>query len=502
MSPGGRRVPFSGTPVVHLRLAGHARAFARRQARFNGQSSRAYLTTGLMTHPAGFCCKCISRDDLLACTPCADKVPADCPLVSICKLCARDPVACASFGSIDAAAAVFTCTSCARAAAILASKSAITPLSLPSPERFITLAEAHTPWMFSLLSATADAKRTALSILKREHTDRESAVACAIAADVSKSQAITTLMAQQGDPSVDPKVKAISKNAIDIFARQHLPHIKFRNLLDPQHGGSMERALTHFRSFDAHAEPLVRALAAERLFILKEIIKAHLPPPSRKAGEHRVVPSEALLLGLFVLRRLSREVKDAAAAPSEASTLFAEYYGSIVSTACVDLVAVRAPAPSPVGTHSHADATLGTTAPKASKRSRHDAKRTPFPCVDTPASLEEARRILDDAGNEYLGFCRNCYLALRGKVKHPLRECKALKHPCLLKCSTELCNGATHWRADCPNLKPLSASRKARRAPVFFRKGIETRVFPFCWVHPFLPRRPFFANLSSFVYRF
>ena len=53
----------------------------------------------------------------------------------------------------------------------------MTLFSLPSPERFITLAEAHTLWTFSLLSATAEAKRSALGISKREHADRESEVA-------------------------------------------------------------------------------------------------------------------------------------------------------------------------------------------------------------------------------------------------------------------------------------------------------------------------------------
>ena len=202
--------------------------------------------------------------------------------------------------------------------------------------------------------------------MKREHTGRESAAACAaIAADVSKSQANTPLIDQQGHPCVAPKAKASSKNAIDIFVRQHLPLIKFRDLLAPLRGGPMKRALTHLRSLDAHAEPLVRALAAEPPFLLRGIIKANLPPHSRKAGEHRVAPSMALLLGLFALLRLSREANDADAAPSEASTLFLEYYGSIASTAFVDLVAVRAPDPSPGAAQSHAAAAIGAAAPRA-----------------------------------------------------------------------------------------------------------------------------------------
>ena len=51
------------------------------------------------------------------------------------------------------------------------------------------------------------------------------------------------------------------------------------------------------------------------------------------------------------MRRLGREVKDAAAAPSVTNALFSEYYGLIVTTACFDLVAVRPPAPSPVGAY-------------------------------------------------------------------------------------------------------------------------------------------------------
>ena len=49
--------------------------------------------------------------------------------------------------------------------------------------------------------------------------------------------------------------------------------------------------------------------------------------------------------------------------------------------------------------------------------------------------------------------CRNCLLANRGFVKHPLTRCLELGYACVLKCQKCAQTGrvSDHWKEDCPN---------------------------------------------------
>ena len=178
-----------------------------------------------MSRPKGACVKCVSRQDLVPCSGCAARLPEDLPLVHICLSCGKDPVSCVSFGSVDMSPSLqtFVCISCSRNNAAEMSKSVVSPFTVPTPDRFISLAEVHAPFMFVIMRAGPEAKRTALSVIKREFLDTETAIASALAGDVRKSQAITSLLAQQNDASSDPRVKSLSKGALEIFARQHMP---------------------------------------------------------------------------------------------------------------------------------------------------------------------------------------------------------------------------------------------------------------------------------------
>ena len=432
---------------------------------------------GISARPQGACIKCITRDALIPCASCIGRLPDDMPATSICSDCAKDPLACSTFGSVDSAATppAYTCTSCARAQAILTSKDAVSTFVAPSPEKFLSMASVFTPWLFVIMKASTEAKRTALSILKRENLDTETAVASALAGDISRSHAITKLLAQQTDSTLDSRVKSLGKNALEMFARQHMPHIKFKDLLTPSRGGSVERSLTHFRTFESHVDPLVRALAAERVFILKEVIKAYIPTTSRKTTAPRYLSVEALSLTLCMFRRLSREIKDAASAPSESGAIFQEQYGHLMMTSSVDVMALaqigssasRHPASPPASQQASSSSQLPSPSPTKppkrqlpqpradpkNKRVKQAQPEAPYDCIATPTTRDEARRIISQAPKGPLGFCRNCYLLLKGKIQHTLPECAAAGNECVIPCFLPACGGSCHFKKDCPNKK-------------------------------------------------
>ena len=222
---------------------------------------------------------------------------------------------------------------------------------------------------------------------------------------------------------------------------------KYKDMLCPSRGGSIERALTHFRTFEGHPDPLVRALASERLFILKELIRQFMPSAHKSSSSGpRTLPNHALETARLLLRRLSRDIKDAAAAPCESAALFSEHYGHLLTSTCVDMLSNVDPAPA----SSAPGASNKRPAPATSTSAKKSALAPPFECVDVPASVEEARDILARGRGATLGFCRNCFLLLKGKVVHTLSECAALGNECVVSCQNPKCKRAKHWRSACP----------------------------------------------------
>ena len=169
------------------------------------------------------------------------------------------------------------------------------------------------------------------------------------------------------------------------------------------------------------------------------------------------------MLARFIFRRLGGEIKDAAAAPSESSALFAEHYGNMLTAACVDVMSSQGRLP------SSAPSPAAPAPPKRpsqqvvpAKRARTDPPK-PFECVDVPTSTEEAKRILRAAGRRSLGFCRNCYYALRGKINHSLVACANEGNHCLVSCPNPKCNRAVHWRDACPHFAQPSSSSDGKK---------------------------------------
>ena len=301
------------------------------------------------------------------------------------------------------------------------------------------------------MRASPESKRSALSILKRECLECETAIANALAGDVTKSQAITKLLSHTTDDDADPKVRAHAKGALDVYARQSMPHVRHKDLLDPALGGSMEKACMHYRSFENHAEALVRALAAERLFVLQHISKQFLPLNKRQSSP-RVLPNEALLVARHILRRLSRDIKDATLGFNASSALFADHYGSFMVSSCVDIMSSRPPNDRSSGKRPSSN----DHQPSAKK----PKNAVSFP--DAPSSSAEALRLLSKGNqNTPLGFCKNCYVSLYGKQPHKLTECP---QPCALPCPKPKRGRKVHWKKDCPNAHQHGGSSSSKDA--------------------------------------
>ena len=67
-------------------------------------------------------------------------------------------------------------------------------------------------------------------------------------------------------------------------------------------------------------------------------------------------------------------------------------------------------------------------------------------------SLEAMKSFQTESRIFWKEFCRNCFVAGKGFVKHTLHECQLLGNTCNLRC--QKCREGNHWMNQCPLFHP------------------------------------------------
>ena len=432
------------------------------------------------------CAVCGKGENLSQCAKCDTRLSAGLR-VAICSICAADPRKATAAGKFEAASSVstpqFVCALCTVHAQHAAEDEMIRSVGGPSPEDILRCVAAHAPWYMVIAKATPDEKLAAHYKVKRQVDFTSSAreLADSMAHDNPMAAIIMTTMSQPGASSLATK-------AMDAFVTAKCPTIKYKALLLPERGGSLDKARRHFGDLKSSPEPLVAAMAEERDFLCS-YVERQCTPPTKKGARNEVmqIPRPALYWLRYIFKSLSQRIKKASARSEAELVLARSWYADhmiiahswvhqhIVESAAAAWSSPPARAPVPVGSIDSNKRTKREHAPGAPSLTG-PAAEVPFITKDNVTvqvpvliarwirpnmSQQQAEKLLKDYEKEpqyvtpfqkfFSRICKNCFLAGRGNFAHKLSECQRLGNPCSLTCPN--CRAGRHWTMDCSKNK-------------------------------------------------
>ena len=199
------------------------------------------------------CAVCGKDQNLSQCSKCETRLTAGLR-VAICNTCAADPRRATAAGKFEATSSVespkFVCTLCTVHAQHAAEDEIIRSVGGPSPEDILRCVAAHAPWYMTIGKASPDEKLAAHYKVKRQvdFTSSVRELADSMAHDNPMAAIIMSTMSQPGASSLATK-------ATDAFVTAKCPTIKYKALLLPERGGSLDKARRHSGDLKSSPDP-------------------------------------------------------------------------------------------------------------------------------------------------------------------------------------------------------------------------------------------------------
>ena len=433
------------------------------------------------------CSVCGKSDNLSQCAKCDTRLSAGLR-VAICSRCAADPRRAPAAGKFESASSVsppqFVCTLCHIHAQQAAEDEMLRSVGGPSPEDVLRCVAAHAPWYLVIARATPDEKLAAHYKVKRQVDFTSSAreLADSMAHDNPMAAIIMSTMGQPG-------ASVLATKAMDAFVTAKCPTIKYKSLLLPEKGGSLDKARRHFGDLKSSPEPLVAAMAEERDFLCA-YVERQCTPPTKKGARNELMqmPRPALYWLRFIFKSLSQRIKKASARQEAELLLARAWYADhmVIAHSWVHQHIVESAAAAWSPPTVRALAPVGSIESSSKRLKREPAQGAPSssgPLADVTfltkdnvsiqapgliarwvrpnMTSQQAEKLLKEyekepqyvvAFRKFFGLvCKNCFLAGRGFMSHKLSDCQRQGHPCVLICPK--CVTGRHWTADCPKLK-------------------------------------------------
>ena len=420
--------------------------------------------------------------------------------MAICSTCQGDNNLVESVGklmmSADASSADFVCRPCMLHQQRQRDEALLQTVGGPGPVEILKTIAASNAWYLAIRRASPEEMLTALNRLKRR-TDFSS-TANELAAGLASKEVLPALLLQT---MAKEKADPLCQRALESYVTSKCPSIKYKYLLLPELGGSLDKARRHFSEQATNPDALVAALAQERLFLMDWITKQSTPAQKKKERHSLGVPdapyeptewlyctykslsikikctaarndAATLLIKNWYLDTLvvahnlmSRRVVRSAAAAMSSSSSASFYAGPVQEPAAKKARAVSpATTPGPLGGNSKGKGKNMTRAEQkreaAPFETAMDYNRVPDVIkafIRPGLNVTQANKALREAFHAdknalYLIFyhcCRNCWAAGKGWVKHSLAQCRQSGNPCSLQCP--MCgNGQLHWAEQCP----------------------------------------------------
>ena len=438
------------------------------------------------------CIACGGDANLVQCLQCKDRLKDKGVISAICQVCFDDDTLLETVGiraaSGSASPAGFHCRPCALFVKRLQDEQLINTVGGMEPREILKTVAHTAPWFLTLRRAEPDKLLSALNKLKRR-TDFN-ATSTELANGLAARDALPALLLHSfSSGSSDP----LCQRALETYVTSKCPSIKFKTLLLAEYGGSMDKARRHFTDQSVNPDPLVAALAMERLFLCNWVEKQCTPVPKRGAKYALGVPDapyEAAEWLRCIFRSLSLRIKSAAARDTAANILVKTWYmdhlaiaHNMMSARVVQSAAAALHAPlhlGPVGSGDQPVAKRAKTDKPPAKgkglgkvgkpspasfewnvpQGNMDHKKLPAALkayLKPNLSVAQANAALKEAGVQhkielyhvFKPFCRNCWAGGRGWVPHSLASCRQSGTACSLDCPK--CGpGNYHWAESCP----------------------------------------------------
>ena len=437
------------------------------------------------------CVACGETDELLQCPTCTSRLSNKGVSAAICPKCLADGSILEAVGKIQSGSSsgspAFLCMPCVIYNKRREEEQLLAAVGGPSPTDVLKTIAKSAPWYLTIRQASDEEKLNALTKLKRrlDFTSTSRELANGLANYDPMSALLLQNLASSGS-------NPICMQAMDAFVASKCPSVKYKDLLLPERGGSLEKARRHFQEQLGNPDKLVAALASERDFLC-EYVEKQVTPPQKKGAKHSLaaleIPAHGLVWLRFIFKSLSQRIKRAAARNDAANLLVKCWYAdhlmvahSMVQQYFVQTAASSVRHPLPLPSHMTGDVQSNKRA-KLDNNTKGRGKQTPAlpkykpmgqdkPNKDslaagsipssikrllkdnlTVAQANSAMRAAFDLDKKasylvFSMFCKNCYAAGRGWVQHKLSVCRK-SHPCSLECS-KCNNGSIHWLEECP----------------------------------------------------
>ena len=407
---------------------------------------------------------------------------------ALCVACVSDTDVICMFGGKPSADVLgFTCNACSKFSERREQEKLFQTLKPPSPEKILRTIAGKFPWALTIARAEPDELFEALQTLKRKLSGHRTVAALADSLANTNSHAAVLLqnLAQNGKAGTD---SSITSKALRSFVKNQCPSVKFKTLLLPPKG-SIHKATRHFQDMLRVEDPLVVALAMERIFLCEWAETTYRPMASakeRRKGDVPELPEFALAILRSVFKSLSNTIKNNANKNEDNELMIKAWYTEHITWATtwalIDKPATRPMlaitnndeprepnhAPPFKGSgkkgkdknygkqfKGQSEALVVEPPSKMARTSQASCSGSSFQDLlnskhlDLNSIVSEMYKSHGVEARSYWGEnCRNCFLAGKGKgVKHSLFECQKSGNKCSMRCAK--CRSAIHWISEC-----------------------------------------------------
>ena len=273
------------------------------------------------TKPASDCGNCGADTNLTSCSTCSLRFQNKGTSQGICAQCITALGAVLPEGK-------YTCAPCKDFLKKKKQEALLVKLAPSDPRDLLRTASQDQSWVFVIAQASPEAIAEGIKTLKRKLNGHKTVASLAESLSTNDPQA-GLVLGQLAASFTDASKEKLATNVLTAFVNSKCATTKFKTLLLPP-SGSLHVCIRHLQDLLGMEDPLVVALAEERIWICRFFETYYRPPLNavqKKKGEVFDLPLPALQLLRATFKSMSHKAKCAAQLCDSDLHLFKALYG-------------------------------------------------------------------------------------------------------------------------------------------------------------------------------
>ena len=273
------------------------------------------------TKAASDCSNCGADTNLTSCSTCSVRFQNKGTSQGICAQCITDLAVVLSEGK-------YTCTPCKGFLKKKKQEALLVKLAPSDPRELLRIASQDQSWVFVIAQASPEAIAEGIKTLKRKLNGHKTVASLAESLSSNDPQA-SLVLGQLAASFTDASKEKLASNVLTAFVNSKCPTTKFKTLLLPP-SGSLHVCIRHLQDLLGIEDPLVVALAEERIWICRFFETYYRPPLNavqKKKGDVVDLPLPALHLLRATFKSMSHKAKCATQLVESDVHLFKALYG-------------------------------------------------------------------------------------------------------------------------------------------------------------------------------